>query len=95
MIRYTIARLVNPELEEWLSRIAPRMWTDEPEEALMYESLDQLPETEDGQYPVKMIFDERGEWVERIERGLECAHSNKFTYNHGYHTVCTECGKEV
>jgi septal ring factor EnvC (AmiA/AmiB activator) len=24
-----------------------------------------------------------------------CSHSKTFTYNHGYHTVCQDCGEEL
>lgn len=24
-----------------------------------------------------------------------CSHKNQFSYNHGYHTICEDCGKEL
>lgn len=32
---------------------------------------------------------------ERNQREKDCPHSNTSTYNHGYHEVCNDCGKEV
>lgn len=25
----------------------------------------------------------------------KCAHKNTFSYNHGYHTICKDCGEQV
>ncbi|MCM3704030.1 hypothetical protein [Paenibacillus macerans] len=87
-VRYTLARLVNLECEEWMLTDTQRTWTDEPEEALMFESVEQLPAVEDGQYPVRMIFDELDEWVRRIER---VPHVSRKNHKSGCRT-CESCG---
>lgn len=27
--------------------------------------------------------------------GTTCSHRNQFSYNHGYHTICEDCGEEI
>lgn len=29
------------------------------------------------------------------EKQANCVHEHTFSYNHGYHTICEDCGKEL
>lgn len=35
--------------------------------------------------------------VENVHQEVKqpCKHERTFSYNHGYHTICTDCGEEI
>lgn len=43
---------------------------------------------------VKKAIDESLKSMESL-KVKECSHQNTFTYNHGYHKICEDCGKEL